>query len=147
MRVRNDGAWREVTAGRVRIGGEWKRLTSARAYVGGAWEDVAVFLPPLSLTISPPTASAAIVGPGTATTGSVTATPAGGQTPITYSWTRLSGVGAATNSTSATTAFSQFLNTGDDVSGTFRCTATDAFGTTATADITATFTSTDPFGA
>lgn len=140
MRVRVNGAWEDIDSGLVRVGNAWKRLASIRVYVGGAWKEGKVFVPPLSLSITPDTASAVRTGPGTATTGSVTATPAGGQTPFTYAWTRISGVGTIGSPTSATTAFSQTLGIGDDVSGTFRCTVTDSVGSTATSDIVANFT-------
>lgn len=147
MKVRLSGAWKDVPTAQVRVGGQWKRLSVVRAYISGAWTDIAVFTPPLTATASPTLVSRTIVGPGTAVTPSTTVTPAGGESPYTYAWTRLSGVGTITSPTSATTTFSHTLGIGDDVSGDFRCTVTDAFGTTATASVTATFTSLDPGGA
>jgi hypothetical protein len=144
MKVRVNGAWKDVSAGRVRVGGQWKALTEARAYISGAWETIATFIPDLSLS-APASESVTIFGSGTATTVPVTATPTGGQTPFTYSWARVgAGSGTAVSPTSATTRFSRAMGTGDDVTEVFRCTCTDAFGTTATADVSVDFTSINP---
>lgn len=142
MRVRHDGAWREIDSGRVYVGGAWKRLVEARAYVGGAWKTVATFTPPLSAAITPSVVAGSVTGAGTATSNAATATPTGGGAPYTYSWARVGGVSGSPNSpTSATTTFSKTLGNGDETSELFRCTVTDSFGTTATADIIVTFNS------
>jgi hypothetical protein len=102
----------------------------------GAWRNGAVFVPPLSLAVSPSDTGGGNFVPGTITTGSVTATPTGGLAPFTYAWTRLSGDPAnPTAPTNATTSFSLFANDPASFSAVFRCTVTDSLGTTATADV------------
>ena len=145
MRFRTEGAWREVTTGRVRVGGAWKTLVRARAYIGGAWKDIATFTLPLTVTPSPSSAVANRIGAGTATTSAVTATPSGGLSPFTYAWARISGTGGTINSaTSATTTFSRVMGEDEVATNVFRCTVSDSLGGTATADVTVDFIST-PF--
>ena len=131
MRVRADGAWREVSTGRVRVGGAWKDLASVRVYVGGAWKESKSFFAPFSaLTIAPdPINRFGDVGT-TLTTQSATATPTGGTIPITYAWTRVSGDTGftITSASSASTTFSRFLAAETTYSAVFQCTATDALG-------------------
>jgi hypothetical protein len=146
VRVRLDGVWREIGAGRIRINNTWRPLTRARAYVSGAWREVAVFTPPLSVTVTPESVLGFRSGPGSVTTDSTTATPLGGLGPYSYSWARVgAGTAVATAPTSATTAFQRTLGTGDDVTETWRVTVTDGLGGTATYDVLATFNSLDPF--
>ena len=145
MRVRVGGAWREAESGRAYIGGAWRQLKEVRAYIDGAWETIVTFAPALSLDASPPTTGVQIVGSGTATTPPVTVTPAGGIAPFTYSWARVGGAGGtAVSPTSATTRFTRTIGTGDEVTETFRCTATDTFGTTAIEDVFVSFASINP---
>lgn len=142
MRARADGAWREVEGGQVYVAGAWRQLSEARAYISGAWETVATFIPSLSLEITPTIVGASITGAGVATSNAATATPTGGSAPFTYSWARVGGVSGSPDSpTNATTTFSKTLGNGDETGETFRCTCTDSFGTTATADISVTFNS------
>lgn len=135
MRTRIDGAWREVTGGRVYIGGAWKELASVRVYVGGAWKDAESFFPPFAaLNIAPdPVDATGRVGVAKLTP-AVTATPTGGTPPFTYAWTRVSGdTGFTINSPAA--ASTTFTRTpADEVtySAVFQCAATDALGTTRT---------------
>lgn len=145
MRVRVNGDWKEVDSARVRVGGAWKQLASVRVYVGGAWKEAETFVPALSVAISG-SGIATRIGPGNVTTPPITATPSGGLSPYTYSWTRVSGVGTVNSPTSATTTFSATLANGDDVSGTFRVTVTDSLATVATADVTIQFISFDNTG-
>jgi hypothetical protein len=148
VRVRADGAWRTVRSGRIRINNAWRQLTRAFVFQNGAWRQSAVFVEPLTLSVSPATANGGIIVPGTVTTGSVTATPTGGLAPFTYAWARISGDPAAANApTNATTSFSLFLNDPVNAEAVFRCTVTDALGSTAAADVTASFQgfSFDPF--
>jgi hypothetical protein len=140
VRVRADGAWRTVRSGRIRINNAWRQLTRAAVYHDGAWRQSAVFVEPLTLAAAPPFTDGIIIVPGTAATGNVTATPSGGLAPFTYAWTRISGAEASiSNPANATTSFSLFMATPGDLSTVFRCTVTDALGSTATADATATF--------
>lgn len=142
MRVRDGGAWRELDSGMVYVEGAWKRLVEARAYDSDAWKTVATFIPPLSAAITPSVVAGSVTGAGTATSNAATATPTGGSAPYSYSWARIGGASGAANSpTSATTTFSKTLGNGDETSELFRCTVTDSFGTTATADIIVTFNS------
>lgn len=131
------GAWRSVGSGDVYIDGQWRRLTRSEQYVGGVWKTGDRFLIPL-------TASATIgvtgLGVGTVTTEPATATPSGGLAPYTYSWSRISGTyGTPNNPASATTTFYARIPPGTIQTATFRCTVTDSLGSTATADVSATF--------
>jgi hypothetical protein len=72
----------------------------------------------------------------------VTATPAGGIAPYSYSWAFASGnsdIGAVSPS-AATTAFSALLDPGDSIAATFTCTVTDSEGATGSVDVDATLT-------
>jgi hypothetical protein len=143
MKARIDGAWPEVTGGRVRISGQWRTLISAQAYISGAWREAVSFVQPLSVSIDPIEVSGFIVGEGTVTTATVNATPTGGIAPYTYSWARVgAGSGEPDSPTTAGTRFNRYVNLGEVSSETFRVTVTSA-GQTATADVSATFTSID----
>ena len=73
------------------------------------------------------------VGAGTATTATVTITPAGGTAPYTYAWANKSGdTIAPTAATSATTAFSASVIVGETKSAVYTCTVTDSAGSPAT---------------
>lgn len=142
MKGRHDGAWRDLNDGRVRVAGAWKRLTRAVAYVGGAWEDVAEFTPPLTVSASPQSTIAGIVGGGTATTLIVTAIPSGGLGPFAYSWARTSGTGGVPlSASSAETRFSRTMAEDETVLNEFTCTVTDSLGNVATTVVSVTFTS------
>jgi hypothetical protein len=124
----------------VRVNNSARPLTRAFVHTDGNWRASAIFVSPLSLSISPPVISAGTVVPGTAITGNVTATPSGGLPPFTYSWSQISGAAAGiANPVSATTSFSQFLTEFGTSPATFRCTVTDALGSTALADIGVSF--------
>ena len=137
MRVRNAGAWRDVTGGRVRIGNVWRNLTGVRAFIGGAWRDLATFTQPLTLSISPSGVTETIVIPGSFTSGTVTATPSGGVGPYAYSWTRISGDTEffISSTNTAATTFARDVTAEGSFTATYRCTCTDALGSTAPADI------------
>lgn len=141
MRIRNNGSWREVRSGRVRVNGAWRNLTRAVIYEGGAWRNSAQFVAPLTVSISG-TAFGQIVGSGTVLTDQVTAIPAGGLGPYTYSWSQTDGPPTFTINTpaSATTSFSLDLIAFDSVQLTARCTVTDSLGNTAFSDTTVRFT-------
>lgn len=82
------------------------------------------------------TATDSTIGTHTITTSSVTATPAGGTSPYTYSWALLSGTALTVNSpSSASTTFSKSVSTGAEYYSTYRVTVTDAVAATATADV------------
>lgn len=84
---------------------------------------------PSPLTISAPTAENAA--------GSVTASAAGGVPPFTYAWSRLTGSRIAFSGTQTAT-FSTSVGYGDNFTESFRVTATDSGGGTATSDVNVT---------
>jgi len=132
MRQFDGGTWRTINSARVRIENVWRNVTSVRVYQGGAWRDAATFIQPLSVSLSATSVNADVQGSGIATSAPVTATPSGGVAPFTYSWTRVSGLSStATTPTAATSAFSRFVGVGESASEEWRCTVTDALGTTA----------------
>lgn len=85
--------------------------------------------PDLSVVVSPDTIGADAGLSGSATTGSVTATPSGGTAPYAFLWSLEDVIGGTINITSpaaATTTFSvSGIPSGDFWSATARCTATD----------------------
>lgn len=84
----------------------------------------------LSVSLSGSTASASGNGNGPFTTGAITATPAGGVTPHTYAWARVSG-DASISISSATVAAPTWSASGtapETKSAVWRCTVTDAAG-------------------
>ncbi|MDP3854654.1 hypothetical protein [Phenylobacterium sp.] len=96
--------------------------------------------PPLSASVNPSSidgyASGIVV-----VTDSVTATPSGGSgSYASRSWTRTSGDGAATSSSSDTTAFTANVGFGETVNGTFQYQVTDSLGSTATTTVSVSFT-------
>jgi hypothetical protein len=140
MKIRVGGAFEDVTSGQVRIAGAWRRLTGAKAYISGAWKDVASFLQPLTLDVSPSSDRAIVVPSAFADTIPITATPTGGLGPYTYAWTRVSGsTGAALSPTSATSQFRAFITSVGEFTSTFLCTVTDANGNTATDNVEVVF--------
>lgn len=142
MRAFLSGQWRDVSSGDVRIGSEWRPLVRAEYFNGTEWKQIVSFVPPLSLSISPTIAGGSIPAAGLVTTNSVSAVPTGGQAPFTYLWEFVSGdASSVTTPTTAATTFSSTVAYLENRSATFRCTATDAIGQTATAEITATFAS------
>ena len=81
---------------------------------------------PLSLTVTPPSATVLINGSGPGST-SVTAAGSQGVTPYTYSWVRQSGTRTViTNGNSATPTFSATLAAGESFTETMRVTLTDS---------------------
>lgn len=108
---------------------------------------VATFSPPMTAAASPVSVSgtADSASPVPVTTNAVTVTPSGGTGPYTYAHSVLSYLGGGTlsfsNAASATTTVTlTSVPPGDSEIATLRCTVTDAFGQTATADYDATFT-------
>lgn len=133
--VRVLGSWR--TAGDIyaRVSGVWRKVTGVRVHSGGSWLSVPGFVAPFTATA--PTEDSGYQTTNkpifaTVVSNGVTITPAGGVSPYTYAWTRLSGSSLIT-ATSPTMAFTQFsariANT--TVSATFGWVATDANGATA----------------
>lgn len=95
--------------------------------------------PAFSVSASPSSVSGLDDG-GAPTTDATTATPTGAVGSVTYSWARTSGDGSPGSPTSATTTFTAYPGAPGTVYGTFRVTATDSLGRTATADVSAAFT-------
>lgn len=102
----------------------------------------------IQVVIVPDSVDAFTAGTGIATTISVTATASNGTAPYTYAWTLLdyTSPNAPPNAdfpAAASTTFTQTsIDPGTIVGGTFRVTATDALGNTATADIITNFADT-----
>jgi len=142
MRVRINGAWREVNAGNVRVGGVWRRLVRARAYVGNQWRDIATFIPPFSASVSPENQTAFFSGSQPIFSSPATVTPAGGVAPYAYAWNSNWGTGNITAPTSATTFFSRSTPPGEFEITQFRCLVTDAQGSTAEVFTNVTFDNT-----
>lgn len=142
MEVRISGAWRTINRREVRIGQDWCSVTRREYYDGSQWRTIATFVPAMTASSSPAVVGGVVPASGTVTTNQVTVTPNGGQSPYTYSWVRTSGTGGTANSpSSANTTFSRFVTSGDATTETFRCTVTDNLGTTATTDVSPTFSS------
>jgi len=96
--------------------------------------------PPVSsvaVTASPSDVNGAASRPGLATvaTNETTATATGGTAPYTFFWQSQDGAMSPTAATSATTRFTGQIEGGDTVSDLFTCTATDAKGQVATAQV------------
>ena len=146
IRIRNSGSLRTITNGKVKVGGVVRDLRTIKVMDGGTLRTVAAFASPLSLAISPTLAGGLGESstPVTVTTQAAVATPSGGSAPFTYAWSFISKTGGdtptANSAAFSTSTFSQ-TNVADLDSNTavFRCTVTDSFGTTATADVDLSF--------
>ena len=105
----------------------------------------------MMLTATPDSVFAFTSGGDPAVTNTTTITVDGGTAPYTYAWTvqSYSSLVSPTvdNPTSATTSFTQTgIGASDYQYATFRCTVTDTTSSTATIDVTGTFSSIDgPF--
>ena len=139
--ARIGGAWRSATTAEVRVGTAWKRVIRSEIYTGGAWKTGETFAQALTATTSDAYPSGTRVGAGYCATATVTITPAGGVAPFTYAWVKLSGNGSVNNPTGAATTFFDNIADGAITTGAFRCTVTDALGSTVTVDEAATFES------
>ena len=142
MRVRSDGAWRDVIGGRAYIGGAWRELNEAKAYIDGEFKVIAEFVDDLSVSVLNDDIFAERFGSGLALSPPVLAAPNGGRGPYTYQWSRVSGAFASISSpNTAETRFSFFVQTFESVVGVYRCTVTDSLGSTASVDVRVTFVS------
>lgn len=133
MEARIGGAWREIIYGEVYINGAWRRLKYAEGYISGAWRQIANFIEPLTLDVSPP-APSKFGTSDTITSNTVTATPTGGLAPFTYSWVRTSGstdIDVNSPAAASTTFTGAGLDADTLTTATFTCTVTDALGSTA----------------
>ena len=123
------------------------RVTDSRGFTADSAQSINV-VAALSVSISPASVAGMIANnppsnsPASRTVNSstVTATPANGTGPFTYSWARISGSAdvSAGSPTAATTGFSGTVGINQLISATFRVTVTDALSATATADTTVT---------
>lgn len=146
MKVRTAGAVQTITAAKVKQSGVERTVRSVKVMDGGTLRTVATFAPPMTLSVSPTTVSgtASSGSAVTVTTTTTTATPSGGSAPYTYAWSFVSKSGGNTptalSPTFATSAFQQTnVAALDSNTAVFRCTVTDSFGTTATADVNLAF--------
>jgi hypothetical protein len=88
---------------------------------------IATFTTPMTVSVSSPYLLASGAG-SSVTTDALTATPTGGTAPYTYLWSRV-GSCTITNTTSASTTFSEFgLGFSEDRISTVTVTATDSAG-------------------
>lgn len=138
--VLTPGGLKEITRWQGLHLGINRLFRSLRVMDGGTLRHVGSFIPPLSLSVSPDSASGAAFS-GQVNTNTVTAVVSGGQAPYSYAWTLVSntnpGTPFATNPTIATTAFRGFV----EGEALFRITVTDSLGNTQNAIVSATFTS------
>lgn len=142
VKIQDAGTLRTITGLKVRVGGVTRTIRQIKVMDGGTLRTVATFSSALSVSIS--TVAEAIGSSSSLTTNSVTATPSGGTAPYTYAWTLVTNGGRnASTAGSPSLATTNFTKTGlvptDVVTDVWRVTATDSFGQTATADVTATF--------
>jgi hypothetical protein len=81
------------------------------------------------------------VGGGTSTTPTLTVTAAGGTSPYTYAWAKVSGdTLTVTSPTTAATTFSGTPGIGNTLHAVYRCTVTDNVAATATVDVSVSIT-------
>jgi hypothetical protein len=144
------GVNRTITSMKVLDGTLLRTVFRVKVQDGATLRTVATFSPAMTASASP----ISVTGEGsnplpiTITTNATTVTPAGGTSPYTYAWTVVSydagAVPVVNSPTSASTTFRQsMVGPSDFYSAVFRCTVTDGFGQTATADVDATFTNSD----
>lgn len=130
----------EVTRFRALHFNALRLIRTLKVLDNGVLRTVGSFIQPLSVSVSPPTASAGAFS-GQVNTNAVTASVSGGQSPYIYSWVRISntnpGTPAATNPGLASTAFRGFVG-GEAV---FQVNVTDALGNVTSAQVNVFFTS------
>ena len=129
------GAWRTAKRGEVFVAGSWRRITRAEIYRDGQWRRCLSFAPPMTVSVSPSTASGGYTGRFPAsrrvTTQNLTATPVGGTGPYSYAWTVTSGAATANSPSMAVTTLSAQLAPDSVDVGNVRVVCTDAQGNTA----------------
>ena len=143
IKVKDAGTLRTITGMTVKQGGISRTIRQAKVQDGGTLRTVATFADPLAVSITPSSVSGTQSGGGSdvvVNTGFATASPSGGFSPYTYSWTYVSGAAAAyaNSPTNATTNFGATVSPGTSTAS-MRVTVTDAAGATATETVTATF--------
>jgi hypothetical protein len=148
LKLRQGGAWRDITGLRIFASGAWRQIRNVKIYAGGAWRDGANLTTgggsiAVTLSASSISRNARL---STINSPAVTATPTGGQVPYSYAWVKQSG--GAIVATAPSSSSSQFQGANMEIDETrtavFRCTATDAFGSTASADVSVSLTRLEP---
>lgn len=129
------GSYKYVNTVGVGVGGVYKDVPEVFVGVGGVWERVFI---KLTASASPTSASAA---QDVTTTNLVTITPAGGTSPYTYAWSRIS---STTNAENVSNATAQAVTFNDPVlatstSASWRCVVTDNVGATVEVTVSVTF--------
>lgn len=118
-------AWNSFTTYRRWTGSAWQAIAQARRWNGTSWVTFGF----LSASLSPTNVSGSRTTPGTAVSGSCTATPVNGVGPFTFLWQVTTTIGntiSAVSPTSATTIFSSPVSgTVTDCDGSAYCTITD----------------------
>lgn len=141
IKVLDAGTLRTARDLKVMQAGVVRRTRAVKIMHGGTLRTVATFADPLAASVSPSSVSGIQSAPGEypVVTGPSTAAPVGGTAPFTYAWVSVSGYGSPNNPTANSTNFTADILPGT-YGGTFRVTITDAYGQTASADVSATFT-------
>lgn len=137
MIVRIGGAFKTVVGGAVYDSSAWRPLSRIRIYVDDGWKEGPAFAPDMSFSISPDNIGQYTFQAGEFETEPATAMVEGGRAPFNYIWERLSGDDdiEPTSLNSATTTFRVDSSPNSTHEAAFRCTVTDVFGTSATAEI------------
>jgi len=140
IKVRRDGAVQAITAMKVMVAGTLRTIRTVKAKQGGTLRTIATFVPAMTASVSPTTATGADTSrfPKTVASNAVTVTPSGGAAPYTYAWTVIDttlGSPSFSSASSATVVVYQSLSPDTDNSGTVRCTVTDAYSQVATVDV------------
>lgn len=138
--IREGGTSQPITRITVQDGNSPRVLRKASLFSGGTLHLVYNAASALSLSVSPDTTGGHPPrGSNTAVTPSVTATPAGGLGPYSYSWQITSFAGSVpsiSNQSFATTVFFQSgLSQFDNNQCVFTCVVTDSLGATASASV------------
>lgn len=144
FRILDAGTLRTISSGQVKVAGVMRPLRFIKVMDGGSLRTVATFVAPLSASTSDTSGFGNGTEGATVITSTASAVVSGGLAPFTYAWALLTnGGGTASTATapaSATTAFSKSGMPGEAFyQDTWRVTVTDSLGSTATADLTATF--------
>jgi hypothetical protein len=135
------GAFKPITSGRLYIGAAWKTITRGLYYNGSAWKTIATFVPPLSVTATPPAAFAVSTG-NPIFANPVQITPTGGVPPYTYATVTVSYETDPPSLSGASTGYVSASCYDSDESTNacvFRSTVTDSLGSTATVNFQITF--------
>lgn len=122
------GSWENVALIYTKVSGTWRRCPIVYTKVSGTWNQVHN---DFSAASSDATANAGI---GQTQTESITINPSNGVSPYTYSWAYVSGsvVPTISNATSQTVHWNS--DGASPYNATWRCTVTDALGSSVTVD-------------